>query len=187
MASTPENITPVNNLDDSLVIPRHPDPRVKLGYPGIHDTPEDVKTPVVYGKIDGRTAQIMLDSGCSTYVLSTDFANAGNIPCFPCKPVPVELAVRNANQFTLDTQTKRLPMEVGNITQFKALYVSPLSNCDAIFGMPFLNGRKLVTYPDKPVVSLDDMEIPIVKDPDKAHPAVQDRTDPEYLNGSKRI
>ena len=132
-------------------------------------------------------AQIMLDSGCSTYVLSTDFANAGNIPCFPCKPVPVELAVRNANQFTLDTQTKRLPMEVGNITQFKALYVLPLSNCDAIFGMPFLNGRKLVTYPDKPVVSLDDMEIPIVKDPDKVHPAVQDRTDPEYLNGSKRI
>ena len=78
-------------------------------------------------------------------------------------------------------------MEVGNITQFKALYVSPLSNCDAIFGMPFLNDRKLVTYPDKPVVSLDDMEIPIVKDPDKIHPAVHDRTDPEYLNGSKRI
>ena len=187
MASTPENITPVDNLDDSLVIPRHPDPRVKLGYPGIHDTPEDVKPPMVYGKIDGRLAQIMLDSGCSTYVLSTDFANAGNIPCFPCKPVPVELAVRNASQFTLDTQTKRLPMEVGNITQSKALYVLPLSNCDAIFGMPFLNGRKLVTYPDKPVVSLDDMELPIVKDPDKVHPAVQDRTDPEYLNGRKRI
>ena len=187
MASIPEYITPVDNLDDSLVIPRHPDPRVKLGYPGIHDTPEDVKPSVVYGKINGRIARIMLDSGCSTYVLSTDFANAGNIPCFPCKPVPVELAVRNASQFTLDTQTKKLPMEVGNIIQSKALYVLPLPNCDAIFGMPFLNGRKLVTYPDKPVVSLDDMELPIVKDPDKIHPAVQDRTDPEYLNGSKRI
>jgi hypothetical protein len=78
-------------------------------------------------------------------------------------------------------------MEVGNITQSKALYVLPLSNCDAIFGMPFLNGRKLITYFDKPVVSLDDMELPIVKDPDKVHPAVQDRTNPEYLNGRKRI
>ena len=78
-------------------------------------------------------------------------------------------------------------MEVGNIIQSKALYMSPLPNCDAIFGMPFLNDRKLVTYPDKLVVSLDDMEIPIVKDPDKIHPAVHDRTNPEYLNGSKRI
>ena len=31
------------------------------------------------------------------------------------------------------------------------------------------------------------MEFSIVKDPDKIHPAVQDRTNPEYLNGSKRI
>ena len=117
MASTS---APVGNPDDSLVIPRHPDPRVKLGYLGINDKPEEVKPPVVYGKIDGRTAHIMLDSGCSTYVLSTDFANAGNIPCFPCKPVPVELAVRDASQFTLNTQTKKLPMEVGSITQSKA-------------------------------------------------------------------
>ena len=78
-------------------------------------------------------------------------------------------------------------MEVGNITQSKALYVLPSPNYDAIFGMPFLNGRKLATYPDKPVVSLDDMELSIVKDPDKMHPAVQDRTDTEYLNSRKRI
>jgi len=91
----------------------------------------------------------MLDSGCSTYVLSTDFANAGEIPCFPCKPIPVELAVRNASQFTLNTQTKKLPMEVDSITQSKAFYVLPLLSCDAIFGMPFLNDRKLEIYPEK--------------------------------------
>ena len=34
MASTP---APVGNPDDSLVIPRHPDPRVKLGYLGMHE------------------------------------------------------------------------------------------------------------------------------------------------------
>ena len=181
MASTS---APVGNPDDSLVIPstqyvgepdnpeepvtpRHPDPRVKLGYLGICDKPEEVKPPVVYGKIDGRIAHIMLDSGCSTYVLSTDFANAGNIPCFPCKPVPVELAVRDASQFTLNTQTKKLPMEVGSITQSKASYVLPLPSCDAIFGMPFLNGRKLVTYPEKGIVILDDIELPLVKDNDE--------------------
>ena len=156
---------PVDN-PDNLVIPRHPDPRVRLGYLGIKDRPEEVKPPVVYGKIDGRIAHIMLDSGCSTYVLSTDFANAGDIPCFPCKPVPVELAVRNASQFTLNTQTKKLPMEVGNITQSKASYVLPLPSCDAIFGMPFLNGRKLVTCPEKGIVILDDIELPLVKDHD---------------------
>jgi hypothetical protein len=85
--------TPVGNPDDSFVIPRHPDPRIKLGYLGINEKPEEAKLPVVYGKIAERIAQIMRDSGCSTYVLSTDFANAGNIPCFPCKPIPVELAV----------------------------------------------------------------------------------------------
>jgi hypothetical protein len=119
---------------------------------------------VVYGKIDGRIAHIMLDSGCSTYVLSTDFANIGNTPCFPCKPIPVELAVRDASQYTLNTQTKKLPMEVGNITQSKAAYVLPLPSCDAIFGMPFLNGRQLVTYPEKGIVTLDDMELTLVKD-----------------------
>ena len=170
---------PVDNPDDNLVIhpekpvtPRHPDPRVKLGYLGIYDKPEEVKPPMVYGKIDGRIAQIMLDSGCSTYVLSTDFANAGNIPCFPCKPVPVELAVRNASQFTLNTQTKKLPMEVGNITQSKASYVLPLPSCDAIFGMPFLNDRKLVTYPEKGIVILDDIELPLVKDHDDERPCI---------------
>ena len=158
--------TPVDP-DDSLVISRHPDPRVTLGYLGINDRPEEVKPPVVYGKIDGRIAHIMLDSSCSTYVLSTDFANAGNISCFSCKPVPVELAVRNASQFILNTQTKKLPMEVGSITQSKAFYVLPLPSCDAIFGMSFLNGRKLVMHPEKGIVILDDMELSLVKDPNE--------------------
>ena len=35
--------TPINNPDDSLVISRHPDPRVKLGYLGINDRSEEVK------------------------------------------------------------------------------------------------------------------------------------------------
>ena len=127
---------------------------------------------MIYGKIDGRVAQIMLDNDYNTYILSTDFANAGNILCFPCKLVPVELAVRNASEFTLNTQTKKLPMEVDSITQSKASYILPLPNCDAIFGMPFLNGRKLVIYPEKDIIILDDIELPLVKNHDDERPCI---------------
>jgi hypothetical protein len=151
-------------------IPRTPQSKIaqiNLGCLGIHEKPEELRPPVVFGKINGYTARIMLDSGCSTYVLSTDFARHNSILCFPCKPIPVELAVRDAGQFTLDTQTKKLPMEVGKITQSKALYVLPLPGCDAIFGMPFLNGRKLATHPEQNTISLDDMELPLVQHPDE--------------------
>ena len=59
-------------------------------------------------------------------------------------------------------------MEVGTITQSKAAYVLLLPGCDAIFGMPFLNGRKLVTHPERNSLSLDDKEIPLIKDYDEA-------------------
>ena len=169
-----EPLEPLNPLETSNSMalpepmetrnPRRVTSKVKLGYLGTNDTPEEMKPPVVYGNINGRIARIMLDSGCSTYVLSTDFAENSNIPCFPCKPIPVELAVRDAGQFTLNTQTKRLPMEIGTITQSKASYVLPLPGCDAIFGMPFLNGRKLVLHPDKDMITLDDLELPVVKE-----------------------
>src|SRR5947209_13667733 len=45
----------------------------------------------------------MLDSGCSTYVLSTDFARNNSISCYSCKPIPVELAVQSAGQLNLAT------------------------------------------------------------------------------------
>ena len=106
----------------------------------------------------------MLDSRCGTYVLSTDFVSDNDIPCFPCKPIPVELAVRNAGRFTLDTQTKKLPMYVGTIAESKASYVLPLPGCDAIFSMPFLNGRKLITHLERNTVSIDDLELPLVQD-----------------------
>jgi hypothetical protein len=82
------------------------------------------------------------------------------------------LAVRNASQFTLSTETKKLPMEVANITQAKASYVLPLSSCDAIFGMPFLNDRKLTIHSEKGIVILDDIESPLVKDNDDERPSI---------------
>ena len=109
----------------------------------------------------------MLDTGCSTYVLDSSFAQNSNIPCYSCKPIPVELAVRNADQFTLDTQTKKLPMEIGSINQLKALYVLPLPSCDAIFSMPFLKGRKLATNLERNTISINGMELPLVKNHDE--------------------
>jgi hypothetical protein len=58
-------------------------------------------------------------------------------------------------------------MEVGSIAQSKASYVLPLPSYEAIFGLPFLNGRKLVTYPEKGIATLDDIELPLVKDHDE--------------------
>src|SRR5579859_5793441 len=137
---------------------------VTLGYLGIHEKPEEFRPPVVYGKINGHAAQIMLDSGCSTYVLSTDFARENSISCYSYNPIPVELAIRSMGQFNLDTQTKKLFMKVGSITQSKALYVLPLPGCDAIFGMPFLNDKKLTTNSEQGTVSIDDMMLPLTKD-----------------------
>ena len=170
LTTTSKPSNPVNGPDKSVegsVTPRHPDPTMKFGYLGIHDRPEEIKPSMIYGKIDGRIAQIILDNDYSTYVLSTDFANTSNVPCFPCKPIPVELAVRNASQYTLNTQIKKLPMEVGTIIQSKTSYVLPLSNCDAIFGMSFLNDRKLITYLEKDIITLDDMKLLLVKDHDE--------------------
>src|SRR5579862_5752189 len=137
--------------------PRVKTPHITLGYLGIHEKLEEFRPPVVYKKINGHAARIMLDSGCSTYVLSTDFARENSIFCYSCNPIPVELAVRSAGQFNLDTQTKKLSMEVGSITQSKALYVLPFPDCDAIFGMPFLNDKKLTTNSEQGTVSIDDM------------------------------
>src|SRR5205823_13404752 len=144
LAEEPRTSVEESRTPRNLEIPKEPQikiPQVKLGYLGIHEKPEEFRPPVVYGKINGHAARIMLDSGCSTYVLSTDFARNNSISCYFCKPIPVELAVRSAGQFNLNTQTQKLSMEVGKISQAKTLYVLPLPGCDAIFGMPFLNGR----------------------------------------------
>src|SRR5205823_3311729 len=55
-------------------------------------------------------------------------------------------------------------IEVEKISQAKTLYVLLLPGCDAIFGMLFLNGRKLTTNSEQSTVSVDDMVLPLAKD-----------------------
>ena len=88
-----QNTQNTQNTHNTQNTPRTQTSKVTLGYLGINDRPEEARPPVVYGKINGRTARIMLDCGCSTYILSTDFVNDSDIPCFSCKPIPIELAV----------------------------------------------------------------------------------------------
>src|SRR5438046_7211373 len=63
---------------------------VRLGYigMGVHnklEVPEAKTLLEVNGQINGKAARILLDTGCSTYVLSTQFATRHNIAKTPMK------------------------------------------------------------------------------------------------------
>src|SRR5438046_1598994 len=77
---------------------------LNLGYVDIQALPDTHEPPSVIGTINGKAARILLDSGCSTYILSEEFAVHADIRQYPNTPVAVELAVRNASQPTLKTQ-----------------------------------------------------------------------------------
>ena len=79
---------------------------LNFGYLDMRMTPETKEPPAVIGNINGKSARILLDSGCSTYVLSEEFAVHADICQYSTTPVPIELAVRNASHPTLETQTK---------------------------------------------------------------------------------
>ena len=71
---------------------------VRLGYVGMgfHNklkVPEAKILLEVIGQIDGKVAKILLDTGCSTYVLSTKFATQHGIEEVPIRSRPVDLAV----------------------------------------------------------------------------------------------
>ena len=60
------------------------DLEVRLGYIGMGsnnklEVPEAKTLLEVNGQINGKAARILLDTGCSTYVLSTQFATRHNI------------------------------------------------------------------------------------------------------------
>ena len=66
------------------------DLEMRLGYfgLGLHDqmeVPEADKLLEVVGQIEGRPAKILLDTGCSTYVLSSSFAKRNGIPGIPMR------------------------------------------------------------------------------------------------------
>ena len=114
---------------------------VRLGYigTGLHnklEVPEAKTLLEVNGQINGKVARILLDTGCSTYVLSTQFATRHNIEKTPMKLRSVDLAVSGVGA-QLAYKTGLTKIRIGNTEVEKSLYLLPIQQFDAIVGMPF--------------------------------------------------
>jgi Predicted aspartyl protease len=117
------------------------DLEVRLGYIGMGiqnklEVPEAKTLLQVNGQIKGKAAKILLDTGCSTYVLSTQFATRHNIEGTLMKSRPVDLAVGSAKA-QLTHKTGLLKIKIGETEVEKSLYLLPIQQFDAIVGMPF--------------------------------------------------
>jgi Reverse transcriptase (RNA-dependent DNA polymerase)/Aspartyl protease len=114
---------------------------VRLRYIGMgfHDkleVPEAKTLLEVNGQIDGKIAKILLDTGCSTYVLSTNFAKRYGIEGIPMRSRPVDLAVGSARA-QLTHKTRLVKVKIGDTEVEESLYLLPIPQFDAIVGMPF--------------------------------------------------
>jgi hypothetical protein len=141
-----------------------PNANLNLGYLDIRAPPETKEPPSVFGTINGRSARILLDSGCATYVLSEDFAVNADICQYPTTPVPVQLAVRQPGRTTLETQTKRLSIKIGQFETRKALYIAPLPCYDAILGHPFVHEFDVRFPKENPVALINGIEVPVIEE-----------------------
>jgi hypothetical protein len=82
---------------------------------------------------------------------------------YPTTSVAVEPAVRNAGQPTLETQTKRLSMSIGQLEPRKAFYIAPLPRYDAILGAPFVQEFD-VRIPPNPVAMIKGIEVRLIQE-----------------------
>jgi len=106
------------------------DLEVRLGYVGMGfhnklEVPEAKTLLEVIGQIDGKVAKILLDTGCSTYVLSTKFATQHGIKEVPIRSRPVDLAVSSAKA-QLAHKTKLLKVKIGDTEVEESLYLLPI-------------------------------------------------------------
>ena len=120
---------------------------MRLGYfgLGLHDQmeiPEADKLLEIIGQIEGRPAKILLDTGCSTYVLSSSFAKRNGIQEIQMRPRPIDLAVSNARA-QLTHKTASLELRIGKTMITKSLYLLPVPQFDAIVGMPFFRQNEI--------------------------------------------
>src|SRR6266513_884025 len=120
---------------------------VRLGYigMGVHnklEVPEAKTLLEVNGQINGKAARILLDTGCSTYVLSTQFATRHNIEKTPMKLRSVDLTVSGVGA-QLAYKTGLTKIRIGNIEVEKSLYLLPIQQFDAIVGMPFFTENEV--------------------------------------------
>ena len=120
---------------------------MRLGYfgLGLHDqmeVPEVDKLLEIVGQIEGRSAKILLDTGCSIYVLSSSFAKRNGISEIPMRPRPVDLVVNSARA-QLTHKTAPLELRIGKTVITRSLYLLPIPQFDAIVGMPFFRQNEI--------------------------------------------
>src|SRR5438045_7460528 len=120
---------------------------VRLGYigTGLHnklEVPEAKTLLEVNGQINGKVARILLDTGCSTYILSTQFATRHNIEKTPMKLRSVDLAVSGVGA-QLAYKTGLTKIRIGNTEVEKTLYLLHIQQFDAIVGMPFFTENEV--------------------------------------------
>ena len=142
------------------------DKEMRLGYfgLGLHDrleVPEADKLLEVVGQIEGRTARILLDTGCSTYVLSSRFAERNGIPGIRMRSRPVDLAVSSA-RVCLTHKTRPLELKIGKTVIKKSLYLLPVPQFDAIVGMPFFRENEIdLARLERGIIAINGSQIPM--------------------------
>src|SRR5436305_15019825 len=159
--SMAKDIETVNNENASGM-----EMRLKYFGLGLHDhmeVPEADKLLDVVGQIEGRPAKILLDTGCSTYVLSSSFAKRNGIPGMPMRPRPVDLAVSSARA-QLTHKTAPLELRIGKTVITKSLYLLPVPQFDAILGMPFFRQNEIdLAGLEMGIVEVNGSKVPISK------------------------
>jgi len=144
--------------------------KVQLGYMEFQDkeAPEANDLLEVVGGINGYQARILLDTGCSTYVLSDTFAARHGIRKLRTAATSVDLAVSSANSVQLTHRSAPVELQIGTTKVIKSMYTLPLVRYDAIVGMPFFRDNQ-VSLEDMDVgsITVNDCSIPIAsgKDP----------------------
>jgi hypothetical protein len=137
-----EHVEPTNNMLEQFGDVQSS--TLQLGVLDISFNPEAEDPPEVVGTINGHEARILIDSGCSTYVLSSAFAYRTRTQQHPTNPIPVQLAVRNSDDDPRITlKTPEIPVTIGDYSTTKAFYTLPLPRYDAILGLPFIKENKI--------------------------------------------
>ena len=123
----------------------------------IYDRPHQASY-FILGKVEGRAAQFLLDTGCTTNLLSKHL--------FDRLPEKIRTQIRECARHGLLADGTRLPfygvirlnIRLRQVKTQEVFIVSQI-NEDAILGMPFLVERRCSMDFKKPVIELDGQEI----------------------------
>jgi hypothetical protein len=121
---------------------------MRLGYFGLrlHDQmeiPETDKLLKIVDQIEERSARVLLDTGCNTYVLSSSFAERNGIPGIKMRPRPVDLAISNARA-QLTHKTALLQFRIEKTVIIKSLYFL-FHNLMLLLGCPFSDNKRSIS------------------------------------------